>query len=308
MSNLDATIPPTPRPSTLSGAILISLSRPLGNYFSWSLLYTFIIGAISFGIVPLFALSKRLRHLTGAERSQFWHLAEWMRTNCGEEAAPLVEAAEQIRVRPILSALPPLCGLVALSTILFAGFNYEPTFHQLLNATYRYFPASAIDATPSWADPIYALWAVPLGVGYIALWLGMQIQHNSVRRFVRMYDLLATREGARPVPAPRPSLGLRPLWILGGILLSMGGAIWAIPMMLAGAAQRRYTNRIEVTTRLHLAQSVREIMQMRRPESTAPMPVSLLRTCTGERCAAKIPPGARFCPRCGTRVSIAMVA
>ena len=308
MNNLDETTPPIPRPNTLSGAILISLSRPVGNFFSWGAARTFLVGAITFGIGPLFALSKRFRHLTGLERSQFWHLAEWMRTNCGEDAAPLAEAAEQIRVRPILGALPPLCGLVALFALIFAWFNYDPSLHHLLNATYRYFPASANDGAPSWADGIFALWAVPLGVGYIALWLGMQVQHNAIRRFVRMYDVLATREGAQSVPTPRPSLGLRPLWLAGGILLAFGGAIWAIPMMLAGAAQRRYTKRIDAATRMRLAESVREIMHARRPEVAVPMPVSLLRTCTGELCAAKIPAGAKFCPRCGTRVSIAMVA
>jgi hypothetical protein len=79
-------------------------------------------------------------------------------------------------------------------------------------------------------------------------------------------------------------------------------------MMLAAAAQRRYTKRIGAATRVKLMQSVREIMHLRRPDMPTPMPVMLLRTCPSERCAAKLPPGAKFCPRCGTRVSVAMVA
>jgi hypothetical protein len=308
VSNLDPTTPPTPRPDTLAGAVLISLSRPLTNIFSWSLFRTLILGTITFGIAPLLALSKRLRHSTSLERSQLWHLAEWMRTNCGEDAAPLVESAEQIRLNPVLKILPPLCGLAAMFALLFAFIHYEPSFGEFLDSTYRYFPASANDSAPAWADSLFACWAIPLGVGYISLWLGMQLQHNAARRFVRMYEVFATREGAGPVPTPRPSLGLRPLWLVAGFLLSMGGAIWAIPMMLAAAAQRRYTNRIGVATRHRLAQSVREIMQTRRPEMNVPMPVALLRTCPGEHCAAKLPPGAKFCPRCGAATGVALVA
>jgi hypothetical protein len=297
-----------PRPDTLAGAVLISLSRPLSNIFSWSFFRTLILGAITFGIAPLFALSKRLRHSTALERAQLWHLAEWMRTNCGDDAAPLVQAAERVRVPPILNLLPPMCGLAGLFVLIFTGVRYEPAFDRLLDATYRYFPASANDMAPGWADAAFAAWVVPLGVGYISLWLAMQIQQNAARRFVRMYDVFARREGAGEVLTPRPSLGLRPLWLVGGVVLAMGGAIWAIPMMLAAAAQRRYTKRIAVATRVKLAQSVREIMQLRRPESSVPMPVTQLRTCPSERCAAKLPPAAKFCPRCGTRVSIAMVA
>lgn len=308
MSNLDPTTPPTPRPDTLAGAVLISLSRPFADFFSWSLFRTLILGAITFGVAPLLALSKRLSHSASLERTQFWHLAEWMRTNCGEDAAPLVENAEKIRLNPLLKILPPLCAFVALFVLLFAAIHYEPTFGELLDSTYRYFPAAANDSAPSFADGVFAAWAIPLGIGYISLWLGMQLQHNASRRFVRMYDVFATREGASAVPTPRPALGLRPLWITGGILLSMGGAFWAIPMMLAAAAQRRYTSRIGVATRHRLAQSVREIMQTHRPEMNVPLPVTLLRTCPGERCAAKIPPGANYCPRCGTATGVALVA
>jgi hypothetical protein len=231
-----------------------------------------------------------------------------MRVSSGEDAAPLAQSAEQIRLRPILSALPPVCGLAALFVLIFTGIRYEPSFDELLNATYRYFPASASDSAPRWADTIFAAWVTLLGVGYISLWLAMQMQQNAVRRFERMFSVFATREGASEVPTPRPSLGLRPIWLIAGIVLSLGGAIWAIPMMLAGAAQRRYTKRIVVATRVKLAQSVREIMQSRRPGMPVPMPVTLLRTCPGEHCAAKLPPGAKFCPRCGTRVGVAMVA
>jgi hypothetical protein len=308
VSNFSPTSPPAPRPDTLAGAVLNSLARPITNIFSWGLLRTVFLGAITFGIAPLFALSKRLRHSTSLERAQLWHLAEWVRTNCGEDAAPLAQAAEQIRLRPILSALPPLCGLVALFGLIFASLQYEPSFDALLNSTYGYFQASARDFAPPWADTIFAAWAIPLGVGYISLWLAMQIQQNAVRRFVRMFSVVAQREGASEVPTPRPSLGLRPLWLGAGIVLSLGGAIWAIPMMLAAAAQRRYTKRIGAATRVKLMQSVREIMHLRRPDMPTPMPVMLLRTCPSERCAAKLPPGAKFCPRCGTRVSVAMVA
>jgi hypothetical protein len=308
VSNLDQTSPPAPRPDTLGGAVLISLSRPMSNAFSWGWLRTLILAGITLGIAPLFALSKRMRQSTASERAQLWHLAEWVRTNCGEDASPLVQAAEQVRVRPILSLFPPLCGLIALFVLLFTGIRYEPSLEALLDATFRYFPASAQGSAPYWADTVFAAWTVPLGIGYISLWLAGQMQQNAVRRFVRMFGVFAQREGASDVPMPRPSLGLRPLWLIAGIGLALGGAIWAIPMMLAAAAQRRYTKRIGVATRVKLAQSVREIMHQHRPEVPAPMPVTLLRTCPGDRCAAKLPPAASFCPRCGTRVSVAMVA
>ncbi|HTL27892.1 MAG TPA: zinc ribbon domain-containing protein [Tepidisphaeraceae bacterium] len=308
MSDVEQPIPPHPRPDTLAGAVLISLSRPLGTIFSWSVVRTFVIGALSFGIVPLFAFSKRLRHSSSLERSQLWHLAEWMRVNCGEEAAPLVKSAENVRIYPVLNVLPPVCGLVALLALATTFLHFELSFTDALNATYQYFPASANDMAPAWADNVFAVWAFSLSLGYASLWLAMQMQHNAVRRYVRVFSLFASRNGASPVPVPPPVLGLRPLWLIGGIVLAMGGAVWAIPMMLAGAAQRRYTKRIGGAMRAELAQRVREIMQTQHPDRRVPMPVTLLRTCRAQLCGAKLPPGAKFCPRCGTACEVAMVA
>jgi hypothetical protein len=83
-------------------------------------------------------------------------------------------------------------------------------------------------------------------------------------------------------------------------MISVGG-LWGVPMMLSGAVQRRYSCSSAAATRLAMADRVRMMMMRRRPVMRIARPVIHRRACRQELCRAHIPPGANFCPRCGTR-------
>jgi hypothetical protein len=83
------------------------------------------------------------------------------------------------------------------------------------------------------------------------------------------------------------------------------GALWGIPMMLAGAAQRRAVRRVSTRNRAALAHRLRAMMLARRSAAAAvPLPVYLRRLCPNPLCRAPMVETAAFCTRCGRRAGV----
>jgi hypothetical protein len=99
MTTLDPTIATLDRPDQLGGALQQVLPRPMNPKLTWSVIRTFILAAISGGILPLVLLGRRLNDFEKAEQFQIWHLAEWLRVQTGDAQAAVASAAAH-RVMP----------------------------------------------------------------------------------------------------------------------------------------------------------------------------------------------------------------
>ena len=92
--------------------------------------------------------------------------------------------------------------------------------------------------------------------------------------------------------------GLNPVWIVAALIFCGIHAWWGIPLVLAGAMQRRYMTVTSPRLRSALAEQARDII--------SPLGLRQVyggeRFCRGDRCGARMAAAANFCPRCGTPV------
>src|SRR5207247_101030 len=94
------------------------LGRSYRNQFSLSPSQAFWLGLITFGLLPLFRLSRQFRDYVAFEKQQLWHLAEWMRVRRGgEEARALQDQLNSIRPRRFLRFLIVACVVFVIAVI-----------------------------------------------------------------------------------------------------------------------------------------------------------------------------------------------
>lgn len=292
----------TDEPDYLAGALLNSFSRHLGTRASWSFIKTLLWSTITFGVGPLLLWPTGIRKLIAAERSQFLHLAEWMRLRSGSpNTSRLVEAAERVKINPILSYGPTMIAGVVV--VLFAAmFQRVGGFRlpDLIASTYQ-FGRTYPSIGPIAANKLFSIWTVGLTTGYAMHWFQLLAHARNVRRAVRAFNFLAIPEGLPPVREPR-GVGLRPIWFASALVMMSANAVWAIPMMLAGGMQRRYANVTGPALRSAVAGRLRDLLLVRRPVMRMPTPIIVQRRCTNERCCSAMERMANFCPRCGKHV------
>jgi hypothetical protein len=119
---------------------------------------------------------------------------------------------------------------------------------------------------------------------------------------IRRLNLILTKQSLPPVALFDVGLGLRPLWLLAGLIGLANGAVWAIPACFAGALHQRYVRKTSSRIRGELAQRVNILLQQQRPPINVPTPHGFRAVCRNERCGKTVPTAATFCPRCGTRM------
>jgi|GEM_PF-1546106 len=294
---------PADPPDYLSNAVLQSLTRPPLERYTWGAFGTFFFGALSFGILPLLFPLRRQRQFHLIERDQYFHLSEWMRLQCGDNASDLPESHDEINRN---AGVPFIVGIasafvtmwIVLTHIIHSGWS----FGDLLRLAYGTPWTILVNVGRSgdiWLDRL-----VPtMLIGQIAYWFNGLLQSRSTRRFAERFNLLAKKEGFAPVSVPALSFGLRPLWMVGALIFISLHAPWGAVMMLAGASQRRYIRHESMNLRLQLAQRVRDVMAVKRPLTRVPVSTSLREKCNDEKCRSPLPATARFCPRCGKRVA-----
>lgn len=291
--------PPDP-PDYLSNAVLQSLSRPPLERHSWGAFATFLLGGLSFGILPLLWAMRRHKQAILTERDQLHHLSEWMKLQCGENAHPLTKSPEEIDRGIRLAYLIAIVSAFFALWIVVSHLTRGGSYLQLLDFVYEH------PRRGRWYGPSteWLKWLGPtLLLGQLSHWTMGLVHSVNARQFVRRFNEVAVREGFAPVAMPDISFGLRPLWIFGAIIFLVLGAPWAAVMMLAGASQRRYIRHSGMRMRLALAQRVREVMTARKPLAAVPVSATLRHRCRDEKCRAPLPAPARFCPRCGRRVT-----
>jgi hypothetical protein len=281
--------------------LLRSLTRSFRGHYSWGVVATFCLGVLTLGFLPLLRWTQNFRKFVRLERQQLWHLAEWLRLQTGHpDAATLPEESDKIRWRAGLAATS-IVWLVAVACV-FAGElvirrgGESTPVQSLLSWTYGY----RFAAGKTRAD-LFGIWTICLFAAYAFHWLHVQLHAADVRRFVEKFNRVAEWEGVAPLTPPRLGIGAQPLWMLGAAGMVAAGAIWGLPLMLAGAVQRRYISRTSSRFRAEAAERVRTILLLRRPVLRVPPFARVEILCRTERCRSTIPALANFCPRCGAR-------
>ncbi|HEY7091504.1 MAG TPA: zinc ribbon domain-containing protein [Tepidisphaeraceae bacterium] len=282
------------QPDLLAGAILNSLTRPIYRPLSMNLLKSFLVTVFTLGILPVLLMAHWLRGFIATQEQQLWHLAEWMRVQTGEaDASELQKAVQRIRFNAALGTITVVFTLgalaIALKLLAIPGSDLRSVFHAI------YHPPTTPEAQS---------FALALSVAAVCHLAHLAWHQHNVEGYIRWFNRLALRHNLAEVRPPEMEFGIRPGWIIAGLVLAVsGGAIWALPVMLAAGAHRRYIMRGSVGLRAMLADRMRTMLAHRRPAMRVPQPVMPVAVCIRPNCQAPLPAEANFCPRCGTTVA-----
>jgi hypothetical protein len=286
-------VPPPAPHDQLGVAVFRTLNRTFKNRFSLSFVRALVGGLLTFGVLPIFGLSRRFRDYISFERQQMDHLSLWLRSHRDDEDAnALRDLSGIIRFREDLHR-------VAIAFSFFAAYMA----FILLQPFSRYDPLRFTNAFKEHALAFVA-WNLLLCVVYMLHWVQIRLYVRDLRRFVEQFNRVTHHEKLDPVNPPSLRLGLRMGWIATAVFFVAMGAFWGIPLALAGASQRRYINHTAQRVREQMGERVRAIMASRAP---AAVPPGEYRDhgprCDRDNCRARLPAGARFCPRCGAPVT-----
>ena len=242
---------------------------------------SFICSVFSLGLLPLGLWPLRWRTFAVAERRELIQLAQWWRPRVSPSQASRIDSAvHQLNWSSTLSIVP-LIVLAAVGSsigwLIFHGFTVEQIVKMTYSDHWRIFfwwNGSQIAIEPR------AVWMTALLLGYGCQWM-------AVRSHAIAVDSLAIAVGSRPGAARS---GLNILWIASAVIFCAMRVWWGVPMVLAGAMQRRYVRISSPQMRAALTQQIRR-------SATGPTKI-----CRTYRCGARLSPTANFCPRCGAAV------
>ena len=294
------TNPPGGETDHLAAAVLRSLGRSFRNQFSVSPAQAFWFGLISFGLWPLLRMGRQFRDYVTFERQQLWHLTEWVRLRRGgEDSQALQSQLKAIRPRALIRFLIAACIAATIFAAL-RDLQGDVSLNRLIDHTYRlHRPWSDYGPTPLWKA-----WVVMLGAAYALHAVRVVLHHHRVARFVSRFNAVLSREGVAAVSMPEMDADLQSGWWWTAGILAWFGALWAIPMALAGATHRRYINGTSARLRAEMLERVRAMLAQRRPPVAVPNFVIHSRRCGNPLCRATLRADAKFCTRCGTSAAM----
>ncbi len=299
-----ATIQPAHYPDGLAQALVRSLGRtsirrePLGPVMA------VVLGAVSFGILPILSWTRRFAEFVAAEQSQLWHLAQWLAQR--EGAAPSDDLHSGLRSPVRGPGLELAMALVLMLIVVWAAGSifWSVDGFRVCHATFgfgRSLMHREFNGHPSQSRRmIFGVWTVSLFAGYAGLFRHI-LRHR--RRLVEFVARFNRSSAAAPLPAVvipplRGSGGLA--WCAATAIGLYYGAFWAIPAAMAGWALSAYVHSISLPVRAHLALRVQDLAAMRYPGAHLRLPAHLRRRCQNSACCAALPDDAEYCPRCGT--------
>jgi hypothetical protein len=283
---------------------------------------------ISFGLLPLLLWPTRWAEFLDSERQDLLDLAAWWRSRVdGADAAKLDKITARFRPRPILMVLPWLAvgfNVVLMATLFTKGDSlnrlWELTVEHATVSTSDEQQASTLDLergySPGWErrnydrslashwqypahspleSHLYTVWLTTLCLAYFCQWWAVRSHASAVHSLVRWTNKLARENRFVRIKDDSKKIGLSFLWMVLAVAACSHDAWWSIPMVFAGAFQRRYSMQSSPALRVALAGQARD--------GSAMAPGRGDRFCNVGHCGARLPAPARFCPRCGTSVS-----
>lgn len=301
----------TRSPDNMAGAVLQSLSRVAKPGTTPGLLRCWFSGFFTLGLLPMITWPRRMSQLIRYDRDQLWHLTEWLRLRQGNQnMQDLDDAVESIRppvwlwgigwawvtinFLMIFSAVQPFMGNLPEWLVEFwrsAGFMSDTRYR--LN----------YGLIPPWNLNLGECWMLMVFPFFILHWIGVQRHAAAIRRYLSAFNRVSMLHGFSPIDVPGVGLGLRPLWVIGGLVLVFMGGFWGLPLMLAGALQRTYSIPVARLNRTLLADRVRGMLGQMRPEMAQGKPVWIGERCPNTLCGARLAAAAQYCPRCGQRIA-----
>lgn len=264
------TLHPPGAQDLLGQAVERALRRELNPLLSWPIPKALALGLPTAGLAPALLLPRLVRDVTQAERQQLFYLCRWLRQRTGDDAfTALAERADRVGAfRWLRTAVLAL----ALSAVSLAAYQIV-SGPLTLARTWIVLSGGGVPAWLGWfgaTPPLATLGYSALLTAACTLMLAQVNAHVAgLRAWVRRFNASADAAGFRPVPLPAYQPGLRPGWLAVGIALALLGPLWALPMMLAACAQRRYITRSSLYLRRSLARRVRTWMAQTPPSILA---------------------------------------
>jgi hypothetical protein len=299
---------PPDEPDYFAGAILKSLARPYAAKMSWGLVKTVVLGVCTLGILPLLLLTRRLGAIVESDHAMADSARRWLqeqevlpgRNVAGESAVGdtttrsawrlpwLVSAASRLGILALIGAIVAMISLgIDLPDAARIGLGHLEKWTYTPDDTMR---------------QAHLAWTIFLSAGYFVHWLAVQRAVKSLRRDVTAINALVRQRNIKPISLPRLSGGRWIVWLVVGVVLASNGPGWAILMMLAAAAQRRYIRRTSLRTRQEMAGVLRWVVAHRTRRARVIVPQALCPRCPNAQCAARIRPMALYCPACGSAI------
>lgn len=243
----------------------VNIARPAGPW------RTFLAALFTFGLWPLLRWPRMWRQFIEVDRPRQISRAAAAKIGADDKQRRRIDrAVSHMTLVPILNAAPMVTLVLAVLLILTISGS-EFAWSEIWELAYH--PEHLVQWPISQQMlAFHSTWLTLLCVGYGCHWF-------VVRRYVFAVKDLDRAIGQRTLPRPS-SGGPGARWVISAIPLCALGAWWAIPMVLAGSTQRRYST--------VMAPAVFE-----RP--------SVVRFCRTTGCGARLIESARYCPRCGTQ-------
>lgn len=268
-----------------------ALGRPTLGLQSTPLLSALLAG-VTFGLLPAALWPSRWARLLDRERHDYVDLTNWWRRRVATaDAQQLDQVLNTLRPRPLLVVLPWLAvGFVA--AVLGVGCYLDGP-QRVWQTTYGFhYTLGGWPVHGSFWDHLRTAWLWGLGAAYGVQYYAVRSHGRAVGDLVRWTNRVARDNNYRKVRNEAGRTGLGPIWVIAAVGFCVAHAWWAIPMAVAGAAQRRYAD--VATGRL------RQSLRAQAGDATATGEHAPARVCPANGCGALLPSSARYCSRCGT--------
>jgi hypothetical protein len=304
----DQTVDPPNPPDQMAEAVLASLSRGRFGYRGrpWGVVKTFVLSALTLGILPLLCWPGRMRKFMVWEQQQLWHLAEWLRLRTGRPEALRLRDELTTDIGPSPSASALSLALPILAVIAFLRFASQPYFNprDLSLTSWHVRHYEVFYRGQYWYRPFVLDWTLILTAGYLLHWWHVCRHAGAMDAYVDEFNSITAKEGIAPVSTSGVGFGFSPLWAVAALIGLSRGALWAVPLAMAGVVQMRYITITGRRTRAELAARVRDMLARTRPAlDVRPTPRTPVTPCSNEKCRAPLRPGSTFCTRCGARIA-----
>jgi hypothetical protein len=253
----------------------------------WGPLLSSFLTICTCGLLPLLVWPRRWNAFAERERDQMASLAAWWRRRATPMQAQVLDVSISRMGPQSIFTIVPILILMFVGMMMVSLLNGGRSLESVIRLTvgyhsYRYWTGYPHDMG------LHSIWTISLLVGYTCHWLAVRSHVFATKALTVQINEIAGVSRARFLPAI--SSGLNPIWILAAVALCSMNAWWGIPLVLAGAMQRKYCKSTSPRMRQALVGQL-----LNRPGGQTQF-------CNTSGCGAMRREQANFCPRCGAKV------